>query len=92
MSLFVTNFQNYGKHPLRLFDELFDDLIKVKDEENEFKIPIYDVIENDNEYLIEMSLAGVKRDDITLNVENNELIIVGQRKEIKDIKYNRKQS
>ena len=79
-------------HPLSLFNELFEDLAKMNVEEEQFKVPVHDIIENDKEYLVEMLLAGVKREDINLDVDGDHLIITAERKEIKDNKYNRKQS
>lgn len=80
--------RRYDNNPIRLFE----DLIKMNEEENKFKTPVHDIIENDNEYLIEMLLAGVKKEDVSLEVEGDELTIKAERKENKDIKYNRKQS
>ncbi|MFA5366404.1 MAG: Hsp20/alpha crystallin family protein [Dehalococcoidia bacterium] len=56
------------------------------------KTPVHDIIENDKEYVVEMLLAGVKKDDITIDVEKDAIIIKAERKEVKDLKYNRKQS
>ena len=84
--------KRYSRHPMRLFDELFNDLVKMNEEENEFKVPVHDIIENDKEYLVEMLLAGVKKEDISLDIEGDELVVTAERKEIKDLNYNRKQS
>ena len=56
------------------------------------KTPVHDIIENDKEYIVEMLLAGVKKDDISINIEKDAMIIKAERKELKDLKYNRKQS
>lgn len=53
---------------------------------------IHDIIENDNEYIIEIPMPGVKKDDIIINVENNKLNIFAKRKENNDLKYNRKET
>jgi HSP20 family protein len=56
------------------------------------KTPVHDVIENDKEYGIEMLLAGVKKDDISIEVVKDKLVVKAERKEVKDLKYNRKQT
>jgi HSP20 family protein len=39
-----------------------------------------------------MLLAGVKKENISIDVEKDKLIIKAERKETKDLKYNRKQT
>lgn len=36
--------------------------------------------ENNKEYILQFDLPGVKRDDVTIEIENNRLIISGERK------------
>ena len=75
-----------------LFDRFFDDFF-ILPTFNEMAIrnPVYDIVENDNEYVVELSLAGVKKENIELNLDKNVLTINAERKE-SDQKYNRKQS
>lgn len=80
------------KYNTNLFDELFDDFFNVKKENDNFKVPVYDIIENDDEFIVEMLLAGVKKKDVSLDIEGDELIITAERKENKEINYNMKQS
>jgi HSP20 family protein len=54
--------------------------------------PPHDIIENEKEYIIELSLAGIKKEDISLNLDHNVLTIKAERKEVNDQKYNRKQT
>jgi HSP20 family protein len=56
------------------------------------RIPKHNVIENDKEFQIEISLAGVKKDDMNINIDKDVMTIKAERKEIKDVKYNRKQT
>ena len=56
------------------------------------KTPIHDVIENENEFIIEIVLAGIKKEDINIDIENNELNIKAERKEKNNLKYNRKET
>ena len=90
--------------PVNLFSRapitIFDDFLDLFDSDNystsfsSSKCPIHDIIENDKEYSIEMLLAGIKKEDISMNVENDTLIIKAERKEQKDVKdqkYSRKE-
>ena len=77
---------------INLLDSLFEDLFDVAIIDPSVKIPIHDVIENEKEFQVEALLAGVKKEDITIDVEKNVLTIKAERKEIKDLKYNRKET
>lgn len=80
-------------HSLFTIQNLFDELSMLPQEEN-FRIvePTYDIIENDNEYLIDFNLAGIKKEDVTVDIDEKKLKIKAERKEGKDLKYNRKES
>lgn len=67
-----------------VWDEFFDNSI--------IKTPVYDVIENENEIIVDMLLAGVKKEDINIDIEKDVLIIKAERKETKDLNYNRKET
>ena len=71
---------------LESFDELFNGM-----NDSDTATPAYDVVENEKEFIIEMQLPGVKRDDMEIITEKNELTIKAERKCDKDLKYNRKQ-
>jgi HSP20 family protein len=77
---------------VNLLDSLFEDLFDFPAIDSGVKTPIHDVIENDKEFQIELLLAGVKKEDISIDIERDVLIIKAERKEIKDIQYNRKQT
>lgn len=53
--------------------------------------PQYDIIENDNNYIIDLMLPGFKKDNISIDVNDGVLIIDGERK-MKEVKYSRKGS
>ena len=72
-----------------LLDELFD-MNPFGDDS--IKCPIHDVIENEKEFVIEAMLAGVKNEDVLVDVNERRLSIEAVRKEVKDLKYNRKES
>lgn len=80
-------------HPSKLlFDELFENLWDNAYDNTLIKVPIHDVIETEKEFIIEMMLAGVKKEDIIIETEKDVLTIKAERKEIDDIKYNRRES
>ena len=78
---------------LTLFDRFFDDDFFKLPVWNDLAIrnPLHDIIETDKEYVVELALAGVKKEDIKLNLENDVLSISAERKESEN-KYNRKQT
>jgi HSP20 family protein len=75
-----------------IFDELFNSYKNYGFDLDEPKVPVHDVIENDNEYIIEMLLAGVKKDDVKIDIENDLLSIEAERKLNNKLNYNRKQT
>ena len=56
------------------------------------KSPIHDIIENEKEFIVEAMMAGIKKDDISIDVNKDVLTIKAERKEIRDLKYNHKES
>jgi HSP20 family protein len=73
-----------------LFDELFNFPSTVTD--SAVKTPLHDIIENDKEYQINLLLAGVKKEDVSINIEKDTLIIKAERNGEKNIKYCRKET
>jgi HSP20 family protein len=71
-----------------LFDVLFDD----RNNTNEIFTPASDIYETDSTYDVNLALAGFKKKDITLKIEDNSLIISGERKKDESKKYNLRQS
>ena len=56
------------------------------------KIPFYDVIETDDELLINMSLAGVKKENVSIETEKDVMTVKAERIENKEVaKYNHKE-
>lgn len=79
-------------HPT-FFDEFYNNFIAAANAETNPTIrPVHDIVENDNEFIVDFYLAGVKKEDITVDVENDTLTVKGERKASKEIKYNRKES
>ena len=77
---------------LGILNAIFDDFHINPFDDDTIKCPIHDVIENDKEYVIEAMLAGVKKEDVLIDVNQRRLSIEAVRKEVKDLKYNRKES
>lgn len=72
---------------IKIFDEFFNEPTCCTSR----KSPTHDVIENDDEFIIELELAGIKKDDIEINTEDGELTIDAERNRDEDLKYNRKE-
>ncbi|MDA3781546.1 MAG: Hsp20/alpha crystallin family protein [Bacteroidales bacterium] len=70
---------------MKVFDDLFDETFDVTSR----KCPTHDVIENDEEFIIKMELAGVKKKDINIDTENDVLTIEAERTKDDELKYNR---
>ena len=91
----MTTLMKYSKPQngmISLFDRFFDEDVFNWDIPTNIVTPNYDIIENDNEYLLDFALAGFKREDVSINVEDNILTIEGERKVAEKTKYNRKGS
>ncbi|ONI84598.1 heat-shock protein Hsp20 [Saccharothrix sp. ALI-22-I] len=74
--------------PFREFEDLYRDLGRWMesvagrvDEGGRLWSPLADVTETDEAYLVEVELPGVKRDDITIELDGSELAIGGELKE-----------
>jgi HSP20 family protein len=79
---------------IALFDRFFDDdffALPAIWNENGIRNPLHDIIENEKEYVVELALAGVKKEDISLKIDDNVLSITAERKE-NEQKYNTKQT
>ena len=48
-------------------------------------LPAVNVIENDNEYVIELAAPGMKKEDFRLNLEDSVLTISSEKKEQKEV-------
>ena len=64
-----------------LIDDLFDN--------TSTKCPDYDVIENDNEFIVKLVLAGIKKNEISVETENGVLTIKTERKKVNTENYKR---
>ena len=74
------------------FDSMMNSFLQETDEnlQTSFFRPSVDVVEHEENYEIHVSIPGVKREDITLDVQRNQLIVSGERKQVtekKEAKY-----
>lgn len=84
--MLLKRLENKTPFDLLFNDSLFDDYVP-----NTTGVP-YDVIETDNEYKIDLLLAGFNKDDFKLEVDDGKLIISGERAERENAKYTQKNS
>ena len=83
----------YTSRPSLFFTNIFDDMFDINPfKDSTIQCPVHDVIENDKEFIIEAMLAGIKKEDVTIKVDKDVLKIKAVRNEVKDLKYNRKES
>lgn len=83
----------YDYPTVKLFDEIFGDLFNSSViNSSGIKTPIHDIIETDKEYIIETSLAGILRENISVEVEKDVLTINAERNEIINLQYKRKET
>mgnify|MGYP003132059009 CR=1 FL=1 len=67
----------FGKRFSDIMDEFFNDAVATR--QHAFA-PSIDISETDKQYLIDVEVPGMDKKDIELNVDNNTLIISGERK------------
>lgn len=60
-----------------VLDEFFNDAVATK---RESFVPGIDIAESDDGFHVTVELPGVKKDDININLEDNQLTISGERK------------
>lgn len=78
----LTKYLSYPS--LNLINELFNDVVL---NDTSLKTPDYDIIDNDNEYLIEIMLPGIKKSDVNINIDKDILTINAERIKEEEIKY-----
>jgi len=92
LAMLLTRYKNPGEIQRRYkdeFDKLFDGFFRESDflPKSLYSLsPKADIEENDNEYIINIELPGVDKKDIKLNVENNVLVIKGEKKQSEEVK------
>lgn len=76
---------------LDIFHNLFFDALNVSNSKLIHQ-PTHDIIETSDGYVVEVYLPGVKKEDVSTEINNDELIITAERNALKDVKYIREQS
>jgi len=82
----MRNTDRQGWNPFRELDDVHERMSKllessVSDGQVTSWVPAVDVEETEDVFLVEAELPGVKRDDVTVELQNNELMIHGEVKE-----------
>lgn len=67
----------FGKRFSDIMDEFFTDAVATRQSSY---APSIDISETEKQYLIDVEVPGINKDDIDLNIENNTLTISGERK------------
>lgn len=84
--------KRYSNNFPSVFEDIFGDMIRFDTIGCDcVNAPLHDIIEADEEFVVETALAGIKKEDISLNVDDGILTIKAERKE-RDDNYNRKQT
>ena len=66
------------------FDTMFDELMRATAQQSNTNYPPYNVIKfGENDYIIEMAVAGFKREEINIELENDVLTIRGAKRDQK---------
>jgi HSP20 family protein len=79
------------------FTNIFDHMDKCNNghlNESKGNIPSVNIIENDDDFLIELSVPGLKKDDFNIKLDNQLLTIsreIEEKKEEKNDKYTRRE-
>ena len=68
-----------------LVENLFNDSFGNTDKKGSFN-PKVDIIERENEFELQAALPGLKKEEISLELNNNKLTLSGERKFVKDEK------
>jgi molecular chaperone IbpA len=69
-------------------DRLFDDLFRVETQAHQSNFPPYNVIKNDEDnYTIELAIAGYKPEEIDVTIQDGWLHIVGEKTTDAEVTY-----
>ena len=81
------------KSNVSLFDTLLNDFFTFPTFETpKIATPVHDVIETDDEYIVDFHLAGIKKENVSINVDDDVLSIKAERHVDDNIKYTYKES
>ena len=86
---------NHSTDVMSEFDSMFDRFLRGGIADDGFAsswLPAVDIVENENEYTVNVELPGVNKDDVKITVANDVLTVRGEKKmekETKDRNYRR---
>ena len=75
-----------------LFDSFLDDIFNLPVTSVDNERPVYDIIENEEQYEIHTFMPGLKKEETKIYIKKGILTIKAERKEDKDIKYKYRKS
>ena len=61
-------------------NRIFDEMVNERDVEGGVWLPLLDLSETEDNITVKVDVPGVEKDDITLSINNNVLIIKGEKK------------
>lgn len=81
------NLIRFNQHPTfwNLLND-FDKDLNYSNNSNKANTPLVNVINQDNQYVIEVAAPGIKKEDISIKLENNKLVIASESKDEKNEK------
>lgn len=95
MALMRRNSNFFPSLPSVMSDFLNDDLVDWSNFQGRNAFPATNISENDNEFLVELAVPGLRKEDIKVNVNKGILTVSSERSEEKthdgDGKYSRKE-
>lgn len=69
-----------------LFDNFFNNFEEAERNQDNIRLPEVDLIENEKNYVIKANLPGIKKENISISINNNELILEAKQEEKKEEK------
>ena len=72
------------------FERVFDDVERILNNRPASSFPPHNILKvNDNKYVVELAVAGYNKDEIDITVEDNSLIIKGEKpeKDVEGVEY-----
>jgi len=87
LSLFPSDMLNMQREINRMFDSFFrDGLAEESSLVPTLWTPAADIAEQENQYVVKLELPGVTKDDVKIAMQNNVLVIHGEKKQEKTSK------
>ena len=77
-------------HLVKGFERVFNDVERILNNRPASSFPPHNILKvNDNKYVVELAVAGYNKDEIDITVEDNSLIIKGEKpeKDVEGVEY-----